>query len=283
MERTFAEYILSEEDWIGKLETMFYLKGKAPIFFDKTVIFKTEIAKLFIENAGINVDKNLVLTASLLCGCKKTNDFSDLAKIKAYAKDGADYLSSLGFSDDFCKICEQVNRYSQSTPRTKEGDILELADQFGGMLLDRPERIGFKPDEALTLLEYRNLKDKDNIYLEKFKDFVNALQEMQIALEPALQKYAKMINMAENTKQAIVRTAEFDEKFIQVKEEHENLEPEIEEEKNFEFNPTEIEAIVYRNSGRENFVAGLRKVKEVKEKSEKLVQFNTESKEEYEK
>ena len=37
--------------------------------------------------------------------------------------------------------------------------LLELVDQFGGMLLDRPERIGFQPDEALVLLEHRNLKE----------------------------------------------------------------------------------------------------------------------------
>ena len=62
----------------------------------------------------------------------------------------------------FCKICEEQNRYSGSEPREKESDILELVDQFGGMLLDRPERIGFKPDEALVLLEHRNLKDEYN-------------------------------------------------------------------------------------------------------------------------
>ena len=33
------------------------------------------------------------------------------------------------------------------------------------MLLDRPERIGLSVDEALVLLEFRNLKGKDNQYL----------------------------------------------------------------------------------------------------------------------
>ena len=40
------------------------------------------------------------------------------------------------------------------------------------MLLNRPERRGFPVDEALVLLEYRNMKNKDNRYLEKFKEFV---------------------------------------------------------------------------------------------------------------
>ena len=48
------------------------------------------------------------------------------------------------------------------------------------MLLDRPERIGFKPDEALVLLEYRNLKGKDNRYIEQFKEFIDKMQEVYV-------------------------------------------------------------------------------------------------------
>ncbi len=180
MEETFAQYILNEEDWIRKLEIMFYLEKKTRIFFDKSVVFKTEIAKKFIEDKDIDVDKNLVITACLLCNCKKPTDFSDIEKVRSYAKDGAEYLSTLGFSKRFCKICEEVNRYSGSNPREKESDILELVDQFGGMLLDRPERTGFKTYDALVLLEERNLKDKYNRYLEQFKDFVNNMQEVYI-------------------------------------------------------------------------------------------------------
>lgn len=53
-------------------------------------------------------------------------------------------------------------------------------DQFGGMLLDRPERIGFEPDEALVLLEHRNLKDEYNRYAKTFEEFINLLQEINI-------------------------------------------------------------------------------------------------------
>lgn len=180
MEETFAEYILKEQDWVRKMEIMFYLEKKARIFFDKSVVLKAELAKLFIDTMKIDVDENLVITACLLCNCKKPTDFSDLNKVKSYAKEGADYLSTLGFSKRFCKICEEVNRYSGSNPREKESDILELVDQFGGMLLDRPERIGFKPDEALVLLEHRNLKGKENRYLEQFKEFVNNMQEVYV-------------------------------------------------------------------------------------------------------
>ena len=44
-------------------------------------------------------------------------------------------------------------------------------DQFGGMILNRPERIGFSPDEALCLLVNRNLKGKNNKYIERFNAF----------------------------------------------------------------------------------------------------------------
>lgn len=169
---TFADYILSEKDYIKKLEIVYYLKKRTNIFFDNSVIFKTELARMFIDDMKLDVDRNLVLTASMLCSCKKPSNPQDLDKIKSYAKEGAEFLSTLGFDKKFCKVCEEVNRYSGSTPREKESDILELVDNFGGMLLNRPERRGFPVDEALVLLEFRNMKGKDNVYLEQFKEFV---------------------------------------------------------------------------------------------------------------
>jgi len=177
---TFAEYILSEKDWIRKIEIMHYLKEKTGIFFDKSVVFKTFLAKIFLEEVETDLDENLVITAALLCNCKKSEVPQDLDKIKSYAKEGADYLKELGFSPRFCKICEEVNRYSGSNPREKESDVLELVDQFGGMLLDRPERIAFKTDEAIVLLEHRNLKDKYNRYLSQFKEFIEQMQTVLI-------------------------------------------------------------------------------------------------------
>ena len=176
----FAEYILSEEDWIKKMEIVYYLQKRTGIFYDNSVIFKTLLTKLFIDRVELGVDKNIVITASLLWSCKKNLLPQDLSKIKSYAKEGAEFLAKLGFDEKFCRICEGVNRYSGIEPREKESDILELTEQFGGMLLDRPERIAFKPDEALVLLEFRNLKDKDNRYLEEFKEFVKYMEEVQI-------------------------------------------------------------------------------------------------------
>ena len=197
---TFADYILNEEDLVAKMEIMYYLSKKRKIFFDKSVVFKTEIARLFLNYSKIKVDSNFVLTACLLCNCKKIDNAQDLEKIHSYAKNGAEYLSEIGFGKRFCKVCEEINRYSNSNPRERESDILELVDQFGGMLLDRPERIGFKPDEALVLLEHRNLKDQYNRYLETFIEFVNFLEELYISdvvNMTALRRLVKIYNDTE--------------------------------------------------------------------------------------
>ena len=138
---TFANYILNEKNLASKMEIVYYLSKKENIYFDKSVIFKTELARIFLKYNKLELDENLVLTASLLCNCKKVENVRKIEEIKAYAKNGAQYLENLGFDKRFCKICEEVNRYSGSNPRERESDVLELVDQFGGMLLDRPERI----------------------------------------------------------------------------------------------------------------------------------------------
>ena len=170
--KTFADYILNEKDYAKKLEIAYYLQKRTGIFFDNSVILKTELARMFMEDIDLGVDKNLVLTACLLCGCKKKKDATDIQTIKNYAQDGAKYLATLGFDKRFCKICEEVNRYSGSMQREPESDILELVDNFGGLVLDRPERRGFPIDEALVLTEYRNLKGVNNRFMGQFKEFI---------------------------------------------------------------------------------------------------------------
>ena len=115
----FAEYILNEEDLPAKFEIAYYLSKKKKIFFDKSVIFKTEIARMFMNYAKIDVDKNFVLTACLLCNCKKVDNAQDLESIHTYAQKGSEYLEVLGFNKRFCKVCKEVNRYSDSNPRER--------------------------------------------------------------------------------------------------------------------------------------------------------------------
>lgn len=180
MSDSIADYILAEHDFGKKIEIIYYLKKKTGILFDNTIVFKALITKLFIETMELDVDTNLVVTAMLLCECKKINNAQDIHKIESYAKESADYLRNLGFNKEFCLICEQHNRYSNSLPRKKESDILELADQFGGMLLDRPERIALPIEEAYAILENRNLKGVNNRYLNEFREFINIAKEINI-------------------------------------------------------------------------------------------------------
>ena len=185
---TFADYLLGEQDLINKmdilnkLQRMLREKRGISIFFNNTVIFKTEIARMFLEytDVGKEVDSNLVLTACLLCNCKKIDGPQSLESLHSYAKKGAEFLSTLGFDNRFCKICEEVNRYSGSEPREPESDILELVDNFGGMLLDRPERAGFTPEKAIMQLELGTFKVHKNRYFEQFKEFVKMMQEVEV-------------------------------------------------------------------------------------------------------
>lgn len=190
---SFSDYILSEKDLAAKMEITYYLAKKRRIFFDKSVVFKTEIIRMFLKYAKIEVDENLVLTASLLCNCQKINNAQNKEAITKYAKKGAELLETFGFEKRFCKICQEINRYDNNNPREKESDILELVDQFGGMLLDRPERIGFKPDEAMVLLEYRNLKNKYNRYLDTFMQFVEFMDKIKIDENAEVPAFTKLL------------------------------------------------------------------------------------------
>ena len=192
---TFADYILDEEkDMEEKMTIMCYLEKKyrddpeKRIFFDKSVILKTALAKMFIETMDLNVDENLIITASLLCNCKKGEEPQKIGKVKTYAKEGAEYLATLGFDKRFCKICEELNRYSGSNPREKESDILEIIDNFGGLLLDRPERRGYEPMDALLQIEHANLRDVFNRYLGTFREFIEKMENLNILIEESNMK-----------------------------------------------------------------------------------------------
>ena len=199
----FSTYILEEKNFAQKMLIAYYLSKKTGIFFDKSIVLKAEIAKIFIEYASIDVDENLVLTAMLLCNCKKVENAQKIGRLETFAKEGADYLATLGFSKRFCKICEEVNRYSDSSPREKESDILEVVDQFTGLILNRVERNAFTPEEAIVVLKERNLKYTDNRYLDLFIEFVKDIEKITIKETidvPIIQKLVHLHNKEANVK-----------------------------------------------------------------------------------
>ena len=206
----FATYILEEENLSQKMLITYYLSKKTGIFFDKSIVLKTQIAKMFIEYMQINVDENLVLTSMLLCNCKKIENAQKIGKLETFAKEGAEYLSTLGFSKRFCKICEEVNRYSGSEPRERESDILEVVDQFTGLILNRVERDAFTTQEALVVLKERNLKYTDNRYIEMFTEFINELENITIKETidvPIIKKLVHLHNKEANVKTFIATLA----------------------------------------------------------------------------
>lgn len=169
---TYIAKELLEADFETKIEEMIYLKRVMEkkrneyMFFNKSTIFKASIAMMFADYVGLNeYEKNRLVTACLVCNCKKRDSARTPEELKKDIDNTRIFLKMLGFSDEFCYDCEQLNRYSQTDPRTDMGDMLELIEQFGGLLLDRPERKGFSPEEALEIMKKRNLKDYTNRFL----------------------------------------------------------------------------------------------------------------------
>ena len=74
------------------------------------------------------------------------------------------------------------------------------------MLLDRSERDGFKPDEALILLEHRNLKGQYNRYLETFMEFIKYIEQIEmndIVSMTALRRLVKIYKDADKVSRFI--------------------------------------------------------------------------------
>ena len=200
---TFAEYILNEQDFVKKIDAVTYLKKKQNIYFNTPVILKAEIARIYMEYMKLDLDKNLVLTAMLLCNCKKIDNAQKIGKLETFAKDGASYLESLGFSKRFCKICEEVNRYSGSEQREPESDVLEIVDQFVGLILNRVEREAFTTEEAIIVLKERNMKASDNRYMDSFIQFIEEMEKIcirEVIEVPIIKKLVNLHNKEANVK-----------------------------------------------------------------------------------
>lgn len=202
----FATYILNEKNEIQKMIITYYLSKKTGIFFDKSIVLKAEIARMFIKYMNIKVDLNQVITAMLLCNCKKIDNMQKMGRLETYAQEGAKYLKTLGFDDKFCKICSELNRYNQTEERERESDILEVVDQFTALILNRVERTAFSPMEATIILKERNLKNVKNIYLNLFCDFVEKMEDVyikEVIDVPIIKKLVSIHNREANVKTLI--------------------------------------------------------------------------------
>ena len=181
----FAKSIFEEKELIKKVEVVCrYQKSTIDVFFDTTAVFKAELARLFIERTNIEtVNKDKVITACLVYAFKRTNSRMEIDRIKREKENDKIFLKSLGFDDQFCKICSEYNRYNEPVDyeRENEGDILELIDKFVGLVMHREDRLAFPVDEALDLLETKILDEIDNKYQNKFINFVHSLEKIEVS------------------------------------------------------------------------------------------------------
>ena len=91
---SFADMMLNERKLTEKMKILLYFKKKHNCFFDNTVIFKTEICRMFLEHSKPDVDNNLVLTACLLYACKKSVISFTEEKRRTYYKD-EDFIKNI--------------------------------------------------------------------------------------------------------------------------------------------------------------------------------------------
>lgn len=191
---TFAQYILSEPDFIKKVDIVSFLRKKQNIYFNTSVILKAEIARQFIDTMKLDVDRNVTLTACLLYDCLKADSaFSNCNKSQ---EEYNEYFKLLGFSERFCKICAEHSRKGEeeNNHREKESDILEIVDQFGAMLVHRADRLAYAVDEALEILVTKNMVKSDNQYLETFKEFVDIMEGIEVKMLGLLSRFQKDMN-----------------------------------------------------------------------------------------
>ena len=58
--------------------------------------------------------------------------------------------------------------------------MLELVENFGGLIMHRPERLAYPIDEAMQILEVKNLNNKHNRYLKDFKKFIEIMEDVEV-------------------------------------------------------------------------------------------------------
>ena len=176
-----ARYIYNQKNFVRKIEMVYYIKKINDLFFDTSVIFKAELARMFMDSMCLDVDDNLVITASLVYSLKKENSFLERERIKTEKSNYKAYLANLGFDEDFCKKAMEYNRVNEDENyvRSKEGDVLELVELFGGMLLHREDRLGFAPKEAVEILKTKRFSKVNNRYFKDLELFVSVMESVQ--------------------------------------------------------------------------------------------------------
>lgn len=178
--KLISDYFLSEKDFTKKVEKVYYFSKRQNLFFDKSSIMIAEITRMFAEMMNLDIDLNELVTESLIYNFKKVDGPTEIQRAKKEIYKDRIFFEKLGFSKNFAKSCTQHTRLIKGETRTKQGDILELVDQFSGLILHRENRIAYKVDEALDILKNKNMKNKENQYLDEFIFFIEVLNEIKL-------------------------------------------------------------------------------------------------------
>lgn len=170
-----ADEILKEKELIKKCELLYYFKKREDIFFDNSVILKAEILRIFLEEKKYKgIDISEMLTLCLIYSVKKINSPQEKLRMKLNKKENIEYIKSLGFSERFAKNATNYKEPEQDEEDTRSNysKLLDIIDQFGGLILHREDRIAFPVEEALDIIEKKNLADSKNKYLYDFVEFI---------------------------------------------------------------------------------------------------------------
>ena len=174
-------YFLNEKDFTKKIEKVFYFAKNQRLFFDKSTVMKTELTRMFVDMMNLDVDENEIITASLIYSLKRLNGPIEIQRMQEEILKDREFIKQLGFSERFSKYATQYSRIIEDETREKEGDILELIEQFGGMVLHRENRLAYSVEEALDLLKNKNLLGKENAFLEDFLFFADILENIKLS------------------------------------------------------------------------------------------------------
>lgn len=169
-----ADALLEEKDLIRKFEIMFYFQKKESIFFNTTSMIKAELMRMFLEDQKIkDVDISEMLTLALVYTVKRIDSPQEIQRMVGNKEENMKYIQSLGFSKDFA---ENATYYKEGDvpdkERTVQEKLLDIFDQFAGLISHREERIAYKIPQALDVLEKTNLSSSSNEYLSLFIEFI---------------------------------------------------------------------------------------------------------------
>ncbi len=188
-----ADALLEEKDLIRKFEIMFYFKKKESIFFNTTSMVKAELMRMFLEEQKIEgVDISEMLTLALIYTVKRIDSPQEIQRMAENKEENMKYIQSLGFSKDFAKNATSYREGDvPEEERTVQEKILDIFDQFAGLISHREERIAYKIPQALDVLEKTNLANSTNEYLPIFINFIKEKDKSvgaQIGIISDLQK-----------------------------------------------------------------------------------------------